>query len=84
MISICTLNPGGILETADGARLRFEGRGYELRSRDWYRLSATLTFDADAAEYAWLTNLLAVMQGDFDKKAGPAVWHMCVPLSVSR
>jgi hypothetical protein len=82
-LHLCTLNPGGFVETADGARLRFDGRGYGLRSRDWYRLSATLTFATDAAEYGWLTNVLAVMEGDFDEKAGRAVWHVYVPDRVS-
>ena len=60
-------------ETRDGAHIRFDGRGYGLRNRDWYRLSATLTFATDAAEYEWLTNILAVMEGDFDEKAGRAI-----------
>ena len=83
-LHLCTLNPGGFIETNDGVRLRFDGRGYGLRSRDWYRLSATLTFATDAVEYGWLTNLLAVMEGDFDEKTGRAVWHVYVPESSSR
>ena len=83
-LHLCTLNPGGFLESADGARVRFDGRGYGLRSRDWYRMSATLTFATDAAEYGWLTNVLAVMEGDFDEKAGRAVWQVYIPERVSR
>ena len=83
-LHLCTLNPAGFLETADGARLRFDGRGYGLRSRDWYRMSATLTFATDAAEYGWLTNVLAVIEGDFDEEAGRAVWHVYAPEPVSR
>ena len=47
-------------------------------------MSATLTFVTDATEYAWLTNLLAVMDGDFDEKAGRAVWHVYVAERVAR
>lgn len=83
-LHLCTLNPGGFIETHDGARIRFDGRGYGLRSRDWYRLSATLTFATDAAEYEWLTNILAVMEGDFDEKAGRAIWHVYAPDSTAR
>ncbi|MCA1652497.1 MAG: hypothetical protein LC753_20270 [Acidobacteria bacterium] len=75
-LHLCTLNPGGFIETHDGARVRFDGRGYGLRGRDWYRLSATLTFSTDAAEYTWLMNVLAIMEGDFDEKAGRAIWHV--------
>lgn len=78
-LHLCTLNPGGYIETEDGARLRFEGRGYGRRTRDWYRLSATFTFATDAGKYEWLRNTLAVMEGDFDEKAGRAVWNVFVP-----
>lgn len=78
-LHLCTLNPGGYIETEDGTRLRFDGRGYGLRSRDWYRLSATLTFATAAGQYEWLTNILAVMEGDFDENAGRAVWNVYVP-----
>lgn len=80
-LHLCTLNPGGFIETHDGAHIRFDGRGYGLRSADWYRLSATLTFATDAAEYQWLTEVLAVMEGDFDAKAGRAIWRVYVPYS---
>lgn len=78
-LHLCTLNPGGFIDTHDGARLRFDGRGYGLRSRERYLLSATLTFGTDAPEYGWLTKVLAVMEGDFDERAGRAIWQIFVP-----
>lgn len=48
-LHLCTLNPGGFIETDDGVRIRFDGRGYGLRSRDWYRMSATLTFATNSS-----------------------------------
>jgi hypothetical protein len=83
-LHLCTLNPGGFIETQDGARICFDGRGYGLRSAAWYRLSATLTFATDAVEYQWLTEVLAVMEGDFDAKAGRATWRVYVPDSTLR
>jgi hypothetical protein len=83
-LHLCTLNPGGFIETHDGAQIRFDGRGYGLRTRDWYRLSATLTFATDEVEYRWLTEVLAVMEGDFDEKAGRQIWHVYVPDSTVR
>ena len=81
-LHLCTLSPGGFLETGDGVRIRFDGRGYGLRTRDWYRVSASLTFATDSGKYAWLTNVLAVMEGDFDERAGRAVWRVYAPASV--
>jgi hypothetical protein len=78
-LHLCTLNPRGFIKTHDGAQIRFDGRGYGLRTRDWYRLSAALTFATDAVEYRWLTEVLAVMEGDFDEKAGRQIWHVYVP-----
>jgi len=83
-LHLCTLNPGGFIETEDGARIRFDGRGYGLRSPDRYRVSATFAFGTEAARYGWLTKVLAVMEGDFDEKAGRAIWQVHVPRSGSR
>ena len=76
---LCTLSPRGFIETPDGARIPFDGRGYGLRTRDWYRVSMTLVFQTEALQYEWLTNVLAIMEGDFDETAGRAVWHVFIP-----
>ena len=33
-LHLCTINPAGFIETLDGARIRFDGRGYGLRSSE--------------------------------------------------
>ena len=73
------MNPGGFIDTHDGARVRFDGRGYGLRSPERYLVSATLTFRTQAESYDWLTKVLAVMHGEFDEKSGRAVWNVLVP-----
>jgi hypothetical protein len=73
------MNPGGFIETPEGAKIRFDGRGYGLRSSEKYRVSLTLVFSAEDARYAWLARTLAVMEGEFDEKAGRAVWNVYVP-----
>ncbi len=78
-LHLCTLTLGGFIETHDGARLRFDGRGYGLRNAVRYLWSATLAFRTESAEYEWLTTALAVMEGDFDEKAGRAVLNVFVP-----
>jgi hypothetical protein len=49
-LHLCTMNPAGFIETQDGARIRFDGRGYGLRSsRRSSRPSATSQSPAQAA-----------------------------------
>lgn len=76
---LCTLNPGGFIDTQHGARIRFDGKGYGLRSPDRYRLGMTLAFRAEDARYAWLEKVLGLMQGDFDERAGRATWTVYTP-----
>lgn len=76
---LCTMNPVGFIETHDGVRIRFDGRGYGLRSPEKYRTSLTMVFGAEDARYAWLTEALGVMEGEFDEKAGRAVWNVYLP-----
>jgi mercuric ion transport protein len=78
-LHLCTMNPAGFIETNGGARIRFDGRGYGLRSSKKYRTSLTLVFSTEDARYAWLTNLLGVMEGEFDEQAGRATWNVYLP-----
>ncbi len=77
-LHLCTMNPVGFIETPDGTRIRFDGRGYGLRSPEWYRTSLTLVFGTEDARYAWLTRELGVMEGEFDEKSGRAAWEVYV------
>ena len=76
---LCTMNPVGFIETPDGARIRFDGRGYGLRSPETYRTSLTMVFSTEDTRYAWLTKVLGMMEGEFDEKAGRATWEVYVP-----
>jgi hypothetical protein len=78
-LHLCTLNPGGYVDSDDGARIAFDGRGYGLRSPERYRLSMTMAFRTEDARYAWLNSVLGVMTGDFDEKTGRAEWRVYVP-----
>ncbi len=78
-LHLCTMNPVGYIETGDGARIRFDGRGYGLRSPDAYRTSLTLVFGTEDPRYAWLTRVLGLVQGEFDEKAGRATWDVYIP-----
>ena len=78
-LNLCTLNPGGYIDSEDGARIAFNGNGYGLRSPERYRVSMTMAFQTDDARYAWLNRQLGMMTGDFDEKTGRAEWHVYVP-----
>lgn len=78
-LNLCTLNPGGYIESDDGARIAFDGKGYGLRSPDRYRVSMTMAFRTEDARYGWLNRVLGVMTGDFDEKTGRADWRVYVP-----
>jgi hypothetical protein len=83
-LHLCTINPAGFIETEDGARIRFEGRGYGLRSSGKYQTNLTLVFGTEDSRYEWLTKVIAVIDGEFDEKTGQAIWHVYVPTDGGR
>jgi hypothetical protein len=78
-LHICTMNPTAFIQTEDGARIRFDGRGYGLRQAGQYRVSLTLVFGTEDDRYAWLSKIPAVVEGEFDEKAGRGTWNAYVP-----
>lgn len=78
-LHLCTINPAGFIETQDGARIRFDGRGYGLRSSEKYQTNLTMVFGTEDARYEWLTKVVAVMEGEFDEKTGRATWNVYIP-----
>src|SRR5262249_14257779 len=80
-LHLCTLNPGGIIETQDGARIHFDGKGYGMFSPEKYRVSMTVAFATDDPRYQWLTPLLGVMEGEYIVKAGTSIWNVYLPRS---
>jgi len=78
-LHLCTINPAGFIETEDGARIRFDGRGYGLRSSGKYQTNLTLIFSTEDTRYEWLTKVVVVIEGDFDEKTGRATWNVYAP-----
>jgi hypothetical protein len=83
-LHLCTINPAGFIETQDGARIRFDGRGYGLRSSEKYQTNLTLVFGTEDVRYEWLTKVVAVMEGEFDEKTGRATCNVYVPAGSDR
>ena len=69
---VCAMQPIALIDTADGAQVRFEARGYARRTthedRVW-KVAATLRFETDDGRYAWLEHALGVWEGAFDADA---------------
>jgi Protein of unknown function (DUF3237) len=74
---LCRVHPGGVIETDDGVRIRFDARGYGLRGADrtqpyLWRLTAALHFATTDPRYHWLNTTLGLWEGTFDERAGRA------------
>ncbi|MEY2608882.1 MAG: hypothetical protein QOH31_6763 [Verrucomicrobiota bacterium] len=67
-LPLCTINPAGFIETQDGARIRFNGRGYSFRSSEKYQTNLTLVFGTEDVRYEWLRKVVVVLEGEFDER----------------
>jgi len=77
---LCTVNPGGFIETDDGAQIRFEARGYGLRGADkvrphLWRLTAALQFVTTDDRYSWLNTTLGMWECIFDEQTRRATYR---------
>jgi alkylmercury lyase len=74
---LCTTNPGGVIETDDGAQVWFDARGYGLRGYEpshphlWH-LTMALQFSTTDGRYRWLNTTLGVWEGEFDEQTAEA------------
>ncbi len=74
---LCKTNPGGIIETDDGALIRFDAKGYGFRGPDpayphMWRLTMALQFATEDERYQWLNTTLGIWEGEFDERVGQA------------
>jgi len=70
---LCYDNPGGFIETTDGARIRFDAKGYGLRGFDpaqphLWRLTMALQLSTEDPRYRWLNTRLGVWEGQFNEQ----------------
>src|SRR5712692_4457294 len=79
---VCALQVPGIIQTHDGALIRFEGRELAMPlsegSQQW-RVAGVLRFKTDDRRYVWLNDTFALTSGTFDYEAGVARWAAFVP-----
>lgn len=81
---LCGMCPAGLIETEDGAAIRFDAKGYALRIGDagassQWSVAGAMRLDTDDARYAWLSQGLAVWEGGFDAATGRATWRVYTP-----
>jgi hypothetical protein len=66
------MNPVAVIETDEGAQVRFEARGFARRADEASRIravAATLLFEGQEERYRWLDSALGVWEGEFDAEA---------------
>jgi hypothetical protein len=75
---VCLMEPVAVIETADGASIRLEARGYARRAAMQdrrRRVAATLRFESADERCRWLDEALGVWEGEFDADAHHARYH---------
>lgn len=76
---LCGTNPGGVIETDDGATIQFDAKGFALRLEaqgPMWKVASAIRFATDAPTYRWLNDILAVYEGEFDERTGRAAWRV--------
>ncbi len=76
---LCGMYPAGVIETTDGATVRFEASGYALRSgpsSSRWNVGGAMRFETSDARYAWLEEQLGIWEGEFDESTGEATWRV--------
>jgi hypothetical protein len=72
---LCKTNPGGVIETDDGAAIQFDAQGFalrlEARAPTW-KVASAIRFATDAPAYRCLNDVLALYEGEFDERTGRA------------
>ena len=85
---LCRTNPGGVIDTDDGAVIRFDARGYGLRGYDplqphRWRLTAALQFATVDRRYLWLNRTLGIWEGEFDETVGRGHYRAYVQIGAT-
>ena len=81
---LCTTNPGGVIETDNGAEIWFNARGYGLRGADAsqphiWRLTMAIEFKTVDERYQGMNTTLGVLVSEFDESVGRAHWWIYAP-----
>ncbi len=75
----CRINPGGVIATADGARIQFDVKGFGLRreaTAPKWTLTGGVRLVTDDERYRWLNDVLGLWEGEFDEETSTARYHV--------
>lgn len=70
---VCTVNPGALLETHDGALVQMDIKGFGLRLQSrapMWSVKGALRMHSDDDRYRWVNEHLYLLEGDFDESTG--------------
>ena len=76
---LCRTNPGGVIETDDGAIIQFDAKGFALRleaQAPVWKVTSAIRFVTDDPAYRWLNDLLGLYEGEFNERTGQARWRV--------
>jgi hypothetical protein len=87
-LHVCKENPGGFIETDDGALVELDGKGFGMRGFDpkepqRWRLMMGIRFATTDTRYLWLNGTIGLWEGLFDEKDGRAFYRIYLPRLVS-
>jgi hypothetical protein len=76
----CQLNVAGIIETVDGAQIRFDSKGFAVPPAEGgaWKVASAVRFAASDGRYRWLEAGPAVWEGEFDENAATARYRAYV------
>jgi hypothetical protein len=73
---LCEMNLAGIIETEDGAHIHFESKGFaHLTNPPTWNTAGTMRFTTEDKRYAWLNELFANWQGNYDASKEHGALH---------
>ncbi|HWZ42666.1 MAG TPA: DUF3237 family protein [Candidatus Saccharimonadales bacterium] len=73
---LCEMNLAGIIETEDGAQIKFESKGFALLTKPpTWETAGTMRFTTTDKRYAWLNGLLANWHGNYDPGKSHGTLH---------
>ncbi len=76
---LCKTNPGGVIETDDGATIQFDAKGFALRleaQAPIWKVASAIRFATDHPAYRWLNDLLSLYEGEFNERTGRGTWRV--------
>lgn len=76
---VCKINPAGLIEADDGARVQFEVKGFGLRLASRaprWSLTAGVRLLSDDERHLWLNELVGLWEGEFNEETGIARYRV--------